>query len=88
MLLVEKFFKTFIKKEISDTSKTTEVINTIVVNDRKEVDEMIQKVVKAGGKEPRHAQDHEWMYGRSFEDINRHLWEVFYIEKRTDAKGV
>ena len=81
MLLVEKFFKTFIKKEICDAKKSTGAILALSVESRKKVDEMIKKVIAAGGKETRKAEDHGWMYGRAFEDINGHLWEVFYMNE-------
>jgi uncharacterized protein len=81
MLLVEKFFTTFTKKEISDTSKNTEMIVALSMESKEKVDQMINKVVEAGGKESREAQDRGWMYGRSFEDINGHLWEVFYMDE-------
>lgn len=81
MLLVEKFFKTFTKKEISDTTKNTEAIVALSAQSREEVDQMMEKVVNAGGKEARDPQDHGWMYGRSFEDINGHLWEIFYMDE-------
>ena len=74
MLLVEKFFKTFTKKEICDTSKNTEVIVAISVEGREKVDQMINKAIEAGGRENREPQDHGWIYGRSFEDINGHIW--------------
>ncbi len=87
MLLVEPFFKTFIKKEISDTKKYVEVINSLQLNSKQEVDAMIENVTKAGGKEPREKADHGWMYQRSFEDLDGHLWEVFWMdEKNIPAK--
>ena len=86
MLLVEKFFKSFTKKEICDTSKSTEVILALSVESREKVDQMIDKAVGAGGSEPREKQDHGWMYGRSFEDIDGHLWEVFFMEESTIKK--
>ena len=79
MLLVEKFFRTFIKKEICDAKKSTEVLLAITAESRKKVDEMTSNAVKAGGKESRELQDHGWMYGRAFEDINGHIWEVFWM---------
>jgi uncharacterized protein len=82
MLLVEKFFQTFTKKEICDTSKNTEVIVALSVESRERVDKMINKAIEAGGRESRELQDHEWMYGRSFEDINGHLWEIIYMKGR------
>ena len=81
MLLVEKFFKTFTKKEICDTSKDTEVIVALSVESREKVDQMINKALESGGKESREPQNHGWMYGRSFEDINKHLWEIIYMDE-------
>ena len=77
----EKFFKTFTKKEICDTSKNTEVIVALSVEGREKVDKMINKAIEAGGREYREPQDHGWMYGRSFEDINGHIWEIIYMDK-------
>ena len=81
MLLVEKFFKTFTKKEICDTSKNTEVIVALSVEGREKVDQMINNAIEAGGRESREPQDHGWMYGRSFEDINGHIWEIIYMDE-------
>lgn len=82
MLLVEKFFKTFTKKEICDTTKDTEVIIALSTESREKVDEMMQNVFDAGGTESREPQDHGWMYGRSFQDINGHLWEIIYMDEK------
>jgi predicted lactoylglutathione lyase len=82
MLLVEKFFKTFTQKEICDTTKNTEVIIALSTESREKVDQMLENVNKAGGKESRKPQDHGWMYGRSFEDLNGHLWEIIYMDEK------
>jgi predicted lactoylglutathione lyase len=87
MLLVEKFFKTFTKKEICDTSKNTEGIVVLSVEGREKVDQMINKAIEAGGRESREPQDHGWMYGRSFEDINGHLWEIIYMDENALKNG-
>lgn len=81
MLLVEKFFKSFTKKDIIDASGSIEVILAISVESREEVDKMIGNAIEAGGIEPRESQDHGWMYGRSFQDIDGHLWEVFFMDE-------
>lgn len=81
MLLVEKFFQTFIKKQIADAKKTTEVLTALAVDSREEVDEMVKNAISAGGKEPREPQDYGWMYGRAFEDLDGHIWEVFYMDE-------
>ncbi|HSN96248.1 MAG TPA: VOC family protein [Nitrososphaeraceae archaeon] len=86
MLLVEKFFKSFTKKDVCDTSKNTEAIVALSVESREKVDQMMEKAVEAGGSEPREKQDHGWMYGRSFEDPDGHLWEVFFMEESAIKK--
>ncbi|MGC2307572.1 MAG: VOC family protein [Nitrososphaeraceae archaeon] len=86
MLLVEKFFKSFTKKDVCDTSKNTEAIVALSVESREKVDQMIEKAKEAGGSEPREKQDHGWMYGRSFEDIDGHLCEVFFMEESAIKK--
>jgi uncharacterized protein len=79
MLLVEKFFKSFIPdKDICDTKRNTEALVALTVGSRQEVDELVKKVVNAGGSEYRQVQDYGWMYGRAFQDIDGHIWEIFY----------
>jgi uncharacterized protein len=48
---------------------------------RGKVDQMMDKVIEAGGKESGEPQDSGWMYGRGFQDIDGHLWEIIYIDK-------
>lgn len=86
MLLTEKFFQTFTKKEISDTSKTIEGIIGIAVESREEVDNIVQKAIGAGGKETRDAYDYGWMYGRTFEDLDGHTWEFFFMDESKAPK--
>lgn len=86
MLLVEKFFKTFTSKDICDTAKDAEAIVALSAESREKVDEMISKVTEAGGKESRKPQDHGWMYGRGFQDIDGHLWEIFYMDESAAKK--
>jgi len=81
MLLLEKFFKSFTKKKIADVKKTTEVLIAIDVKSRKDVDRMIKKAVAAGGSLYNKPQDHGWMYGHSFADLDGHQWEVLYMDE-------
>jgi hypothetical protein len=57
------------------------VILALSAESREEVDQMINKVIKAGGNESKEPQDHGWMYERGFEDINGHLWEIIYMDE-------
>ncbi|MCA9459765.1 MAG: glyoxalase/bleomycin resistance/extradiol dioxygenase family protein [Nanoarchaeota archaeon] len=82
MLLVEKFFKSFIPgKDIMNTSKNAEALMGISGESREEIDEMISNVISAGGKEYRETTDYGWMYGRAFEDLDGHIWEIIYVNE-------
>lgn len=82
MLLVEKFFQTFTKKEIADATKSTEVIVALSAKSREQVDETVHKALAAGGKAYNEPVDHGFMYGWSFQDIDGHLWELIYMDER------
>ncbi len=80
MLLVEPFFKSFTKKEIVDTSKSTEVLICLSAENREEVDDIVRKAVKAGGAAPNEKQDHGWMYSHGYQDLDGHTWEIAYMD--------
>jgi len=81
MLLREEFFKTFTKKEIADAKKTTEALIAIDAESRQQVDDMVKKAAEAGGSIYRDAEDHGWMYGHGFADLDGHQWEVLYMDE-------
>jgi uncharacterized protein len=80
MLLVEEFFKTFTNKELADTSRSTEAIICLSADSREKVDEMVNKAFEAGAAASNSDQDQGFMYGRSFQDLDGHLWEVMYMD--------
>lgn len=83
MLLTEQHFKTFINKEISDTSRHAEVILALSAESREQVDEIVNRALAAGGTKYNDPVDHGFMYGWSFQDPDGHLWEVFYMDPAT-----
>jgi predicted lactoylglutathione lyase len=80
MLLTEQKFKTFTPKEICDAKKCTEVLVALSLDGRAQVDEMVRKAVEAGGSTYNEPQDHGFMYAHGFQDLDGHIWEVFYME--------
>ncbi|HSB84426.1 MAG TPA: VOC family protein [Nitrosarchaeum sp.] len=82
MLLVESFFKTFTKKEIVNAKTGTEVLVALSAESKAKVDEMLTKALAAGAKETREPQDHGFMYGRSLEDLDGHIWEIFWMDPK------
>lgn len=81
MLLTEEFFRTFISKEIADTQTSAEAILALATDSRAHVDELADKALAAGGTEPKAPIDHGFMYTRSFQDPDGHLWEIFYMDE-------
>ena len=80
MLLTEDKFKSFTPKEICDTKKYTEVLLCLSLESRKQVDEIVQKAVSAGGTTYNEALDHGFMYSHGFQDLDGHIWELIYME--------
>ncbi|WP_457971838.1 VOC family protein [Arthrobacter sp. D1-17] len=80
MLLVEGFFKTFTSKDIVDARRSTEVIMAFSADSREGVDGLYNKAIDAGGSSSQPAQDYGFMYSRSFQDPDGHLWEVMWMD--------
>ena len=80
MLLTVEKFKTFTPNEICDAKKYTEVLVCLSLESRPRVDEMVRKAVVAGGATYNEPQDHGFMYGRGFQDLDGHIWELIYME--------
>lgn len=87
MLLTEDKFKTFTPKAICDATKSTEVLVCLSSESRKEVDEMVRKAVAAGGTTYNEPQDHGFMYGHGFQDLDGHIWELVYMEPGATCQG-
>ncbi len=80
MLLVEPFFKTFTKKDIADATTSTETILALGVESKDRVDELVDQALAAGGRPANDTDDQGFMYGRSFQDPDGHIWEVLYMD--------
>ena len=77
----EETLKGFMKNEISDTSKGSEIMISFDAESRDEVDETARKVFDAGGKiiaEPSEIQG--WMYGFAFADLDGHRWNQLFMD--------
>ena len=80
MLLTHDKFAQFTPKPIADANETSEVLICISADSREAVDDITDKALAAGGREPREKQDHGFMYGRSFEDLDGHIWEPMWMD--------
>jgi len=82
MLLVKPHFQTFTPKEIVDAKQSTEVLIAFLVESREKVDEIINAAVNAGGSSIGSSKDYGFMYSWSFQDLDGHIWEVFYMDEQ------
>jgi uncharacterized protein len=83
MLLTRPKFKSFTPREICDATKSTEVLVCLSTESRQKVDELVRKAVAAGGKPHQEPQDHGFMYGHGFQDLDGHIWELACMEPNT-----
>jgi len=80
MLLTEAKFRTFTPKQICDATKSTEVLVCLSAESREGVNETVRKAVAAGGNTYNEPQDHGFMYGHGFQDLDGHIWELIYMQ--------
>ena len=80
MLLTHDKFSQFTPKPIADAHQISEVLIAMSADSREAVDDITDKALAAGGREPREKQDYGFMYGRSFEDPDGHIWESMWMD--------
>lgn len=80
MLLTAEKFPTFTPKAICDATKSTEVLVCLSCESRANVDDMVRKAISVGGTTYNEPQDHGFMYAHGFQDLDRHIWELIYME--------
>ncbi|MFJ5534403.1 VOC family protein [Streptomyces sp. NPDC093261] len=80
MLLGKQRYADFTKKEIADATRTSEVLLCLSAESRDKVDELVDRALAAGGSVGGETQDHGFMYGRSFDDLDGHTWEVMWMD--------
>lgn len=81
MLLTHAKWRQFTSKPIVDAHRDAQVMLCLSAADREEVASLVDRATAAGGKaDPTPLQDHGFMYGRSFEDPDGHIWEVMWMD--------
>jgi predicted lactoylglutathione lyase len=80
MLLSHERFSSFTPRKIPNAHETAQVLLALSEGSRADVDATTEKALAAGGTEPNPSQDHGFMYGRSFADLDGHIWEVSWMD--------
>lgn len=80
MLLTHDKFRQFTPNRIAERG-VSEVLLCLSADSRAAVDATLARVAGAGGRpDAAPAQEHGFMYGRSFEDPDGHGWEVMWMD--------
>jgi len=81
MLLTHERFSGFTARKIPDAHATAQVLLCLSEESRDAVDATVARAVAAGAVgDPNPAQDHGFMYGRSFADPDGHIWELAWMD--------
>ena len=80
MLLTKPFFRQFTDKTIADATSTAEVLVALSTESKDKVNAMVDAALAAGGTETQPPQNHGFMCGRSFNDLDGHIWEIFWMD--------
>jgi uncharacterized protein len=81
MLLTEERFSDFIKGEVADATRTTEVINALSADSREDVDQTVDRALAAGGQSWMPVMEEGPMYVASIQDPDGHVWELVHMEQ-------
>ena len=81
MLLTHDKFKQFTPKAIADATKSSEVLTCLSAESKEAVNKMADAALKAGGQKLREPQDYGFMYERSFQDPDGHIWEIIWMDE-------
>lgn len=87
MLTAQERFATFKTRPVADARAATEVILCVSAGSREEVDAFADAALAAGAGTAGDPMDHGVMHGRSFTDLDGHLWEVMWMSPEAVEQG-
>ena len=82
MLLTEAKFREIARRPVADATRMTEVLTCLSVESRARVNQLVDRALTQGGREMREPEDHGYMFGRSFSDLDGHIWEIIYMNQK------
>lgn len=89
MLLTHHKWRQFTTKTIVDAHASAQVALCVSCETKDEVDDYVANAAAAGGVgDPNPSQDHGFMYGRSFEDPDGHVWEPMWMDMAAAAEAM
>ena len=89
MLLSHDKWRSFTSKAIPDARTSAQVLLCLSADAKDDVIGYVSKAVAAGGvADPTPVQDFGFMYGRSFEDPDGHIWEVMWMDMAAASEAM
>ncbi|WP_431232913.1 VOC family protein [Mycolicibacterium psychrotolerans] len=79
MLLQRDAFDSLHPLETADAAKVKECVVCLGVDSRGAVDALVNRAIAAGGTDG-DSEDHGSMYGRSYNDLDGHSWQIFWTD--------
>lgn len=79
MLLRRDFFAGFHDTETAAPHQR-EVLNCLSAESKAEVDDLVDRAIAAGGRNVRTQEYGEFMYGRTYADLDEHFWEIMWMD--------
>lgn len=81
MLLTHEKFSHFSPRPIADANEVSQALFCLSAATRDEVDLIVEKAGAAGGAvDPSPVDEYDFMYGRSFADLDGHLWGINWMD--------
>ena len=79
MLCEEARFQKFLEKPIADPA-TTEVLISLSCDSKEKVKSLAEKAFSLGARKVNEPEDHGFMYSWGFEDLDGHVWDLFWMD--------
>lgn len=79
MLMTEPFFSSFHSRQITNTQEAVEMWVCLSCDSRAEVDDLVARAVALGASATGEPEDHGFMYGHGFTDLDGHAWQFTHM---------
>ena len=79
MLLRHEFFAGFHDEKTAEPNQR-EVLTCLSADSRADVDDLVDRAIAAGGRQIRADENGDYMYGRTYADLDSHVWEIMWMD--------
>lgn len=87
MVVSREKFAGFAPRSVGDAKAATSVLICPSRNSRAAVDQITEAALRCGGADNDKVQDYGFMYGRSFNDPDGHVFDVMWMDMEQAQQG-